>query len=158
MVLASSYLVDTNILLRLARAADPHYKLVSDAFHILDDRGAEFYFSLQNIVELWNVCTRPAAKNGFGLGTVDTIARIEAIELHMTLLPDNEEVYESWKRIVATCDVKGVQVHDARLAAIMEVHGVRNILTLNQDDFKRYTQIAAVHPAEILKFSENPKF
>jgi predicted nucleic acid-binding protein len=144
-----SYLVDTNILLRLAREADPQYKLILAALDELDARGAELYFSLQNVAELWNVCTRPAGQNGFGFTVEETIEQIGAIELNMTLLPDNEMVYEVWKRIVSTHRVKGVQVHDARLAAIMEVHGIRNILTLNQVDFKRFSQVVGVHPAQI---------
>lgn len=112
-------------------------------------RGAELYFSLQNVTGLWSVSTRPVGKNGFGFTIEETIEQIEAIELNMTLLPDKESVYEVWKRIVSTHRVKGIQVYDARLAAIMEVHGIRNILTLNQADFKRFTQVIAVHPNEI---------
>jgi predicted nucleic acid-binding protein len=33
--------------------------------------------------------------------------------------------------------VRGVQVHDARLAAIMQAYGLTRILTLNQPDFLR---------------------
>ena len=34
--------------------------------------------------------------------------------------------------------VVGSKVHDARLVAAMNVHGVRRILTFNTDDFTRY--------------------
>jgi hypothetical protein len=37
-----------------------------------------------------------------------------------------------------TYAVSGVQVHDARLVAVMKVHGVAHILTLNAADFRRY--------------------
>jgi hypothetical protein len=36
-----------------------------------------------------------------------------------------------------------------RLAAAMRVHGVTHWLTLNLDDFKRYTHITAVHPGSM---------
>jgi predicted nucleic acid-binding protein len=42
-----------------------------------------------------------------------------------------------------------VQVHDARLAASMMVHGVRRILTFNARDFTRFTAIEAVDPAQL---------
>jgi hypothetical protein len=43
--------------------------------------------------------------------------------------------------------IAGVQVHDARLAAAMRVHGVSHILTLNLTDFIRFADlIAVVHP------------
>jgi hypothetical protein len=31
-------------------------------------------------------------------------------------------------------------------AATMNVHGVKNLLTFNTDDFKRYSDIAAIDP------------
>ena len=45
--------------------------------------------------------------------------------------------------------VSGVQVHDARLAATMRVHGVQRILTFNVQDFRRYTGIEAVLPQSV---------
>jgi predicted nucleic acid-binding protein len=40
-------------------------------------------------------------------------------------------------------------VHDARLVAAMNVHGVRRILTFNTDDFARYG-IEVLHPSSLL--------
>lgn len=146
----ASYLIDTNVLLRLARKVDARYPLAKAAIGELENRGSELCFSLQNIVELWNVCTRPANRNGFGLGTEEAARMVEAIERTMTLLPDNEAVYAAWKRIVIVHQVCGVKVHDARLAAVMEVHGVDQILTLNKVDFQRFEKVKAVHPGEVL--------
>jgi predicted nucleic acid-binding protein len=39
----------------------------------------------------------------------------------------------------------GVQVHDARLAAAMIVHHIRHILTLNETDFSRFTEVTVVN-------------
>ena len=117
---ATGYLIDTNVLLRLSRTADPENELVRKALEAIDRQAAELYFSLQNIGEFWNVCTRSPEKNGFGLSIEETNGRVEVIERTMTLLPDNEHVYSSWRRIVSAHDVRGVQVHDARLVALME--------------------------------------
>jgi predicted nucleic acid-binding protein len=67
----------------------------------------------------------------------------------MTLLPDNDQEYWFWRQFVVTHNVRGVQVHDARLAALMEVYGVTHILTLNQLDFARYSKLQVIHPSEI---------
>jgi hypothetical protein len=45
-------------------------------------------------------------------------------------------------------EVSGVQVHDARLAAVMRVHGVTHILTFNPGDFARYG-VTAVAPQDV---------
>jgi predicted nucleic acid-binding protein len=43
--------------------------------------------------------------------------------------------------------VSGAQVHDARLAAAMLVHGIDRILTFNGADFTRFQDIVAIHPS-----------
>ena len=53
------YLLDTNILLRLSMR-DASGRLIRRAIHLLLMESAEFYYSSQNIIELWNVMTRPA--------------------------------------------------------------------------------------------------
>lgn len=43
----------------------------------------------------------------------------------------------------------GVQVHDAKLIASMNVYGITSLLTFNVVDFKRYRGINAVSPADV---------
>jgi predicted nucleic acid-binding protein len=88
-------------------------------------------------------------RNGYGLSIEKTNLRVEYIEHTMTFLPDSEEVYSIWRRLVVAHQVRGVQVHDARLAAIMENYGLTHILTLNQADFLRYANIQAIHPSQV---------
>ena len=144
-----SYLIDTNILLRLSKQDDPSHSVVQTAVDTLTKRGAQLCYTAQNISEFWNVCTRPASHNGFGLSIRETDTRVQAIELLMALLPDNEQAYRIWRQLVVRNGVRGVQVHDARLAAAMQAHGVSHILTLNQPDFARYAPVNVVHPQAI---------
>lgn len=74
---------------------------------------------------------------------------MRAVEAGMSLLPGNEAVYREWRRVVVQHRVSGVQVHDARLAAAMYVHGVSHILTLNAGDFTRFDGIIALHPNSV---------
>jgi len=142
----ASCLVDTNILLRIARRLDPQHKIVDAALACLAGQGTTFYYTHQNIAELWNAMTRPVARNGLGLSIADAEREVSAIEAGMSLLADNAAVYQEWRRIVVKHNVSGVQVHDASLAAVMYVHGVRHILTLNVADFSRFDGLAAMHP------------
>jgi hypothetical protein len=63
------------------------------------------------------------------------------------------EIYAEWRRLVVTFGVSGVQVHDARLVAAMNVNRITHILTLNTADFIRYASegIVAVNPATLLE-------
>jgi predicted nucleic acid-binding protein len=66
--------------------------------------------------------------------------------------PDHNDyplVVSAIEAILVTYGVSGVQVHDARLAAAMRVHGVKRILTFNERDFARYRDIEPVHPRAV---------
>lgn len=145
----ASCLVDTNILLRITRRSDPQHKIVDTALARLAEQGTALRFTHQNIAELWNAMTRPVGRNGLGLTALETEREVRAIEVGMSLLPDSEAVYREWRRIVVQHSVSGVQVHDARLAAAMYVHGVSHILTLNVTDFSRFEGLTAVHPGSV---------
>jgi predicted nucleic acid-binding protein len=145
----ASCLVDTNILLRIARRSDPQHQTVDRALDRLASEGTALHYTFQNIAELWNVMTRPVISNGFGLSAADAEMEVEAIEAGMSLLADSDAVYHEWRKIVAKHHVTGVRVHDARLAAAMYVHGVNHILTLNVQDFERFHGLTALHPAKV---------
>ena len=91
------------------------------------------YFTLQNIPEFWNVATRPLANNGLGFSVAVALVGLEKIECFLTVLPDVRAVYAEWKRLIVRLGVLGSKVHDARLVATMNVHGIRRILTFNTD-------------------------
>jgi len=97
----------------------------------LTARGESLCFASQNLIEFWNVCTRPISKNGLGLTPAQTDERA------------------TLRRLVVAHSVAGVQVHDARLVAAMLVHRVSQVLTLNDRDFGRFAGIVAVHPRDV---------
>jgi predicted nucleic acid-binding protein len=133
-------------LVRIVKRDDPERPLIMAAIQRLAKGGADLCDVPQNIVELWNVLTRPLAVNGCGLNVNDAKREIALLEREFTFLPDNEKIHTEWRRLVETYSVSGKQVHDARLVAARIVHGVTHLLTLNTADFTRYTEIAAVHP------------
>lgn len=68
----------------------------------------------------------------------------------MTLLPETEGVDPVWLSLLKVHEVRGVQVHDAHLAAVLEVNHVSHLLTFNVEDFKRFPNLVAVHPQEVV--------
>ncbi|HXB75035.1 MAG TPA: type II toxin-antitoxin system VapC family toxin [Candidatus Acidoferrales bacterium] len=144
-----SILVDTNVLLRRTQPDHASHGVAVESVAQLLAAGEPVYFTLQNISEFWNVATRPIANNGFGFSVSLTLGEVEKIERLLALLPDSPAVYGEWKRLVIKHCVLGVKVHDAKLVAAMNVHGVRRILTFNVGDFARY-QIEVIHPAALV--------
>jgi len=113
--------------------------------------GHTFRTTPQNLAEFWNVATRPAEKNGFGLTPAAADRSLRFLERLIPLLEDSPAVYPEWRRLVVASGVSGVQVHDARLVAAMKAHGVTHILTFNTTDFTRYIPegIVAVDPSSV---------
>jgi predicted nucleic acid-binding protein len=142
------WLADTNVLLRWVQPQDPDHQIVRQAIQRLEDTSAIICYTSQNIGEFWNVLTRPAGRNGYGFTPHQADSRVRVLETRFRLLPDSLAVHEEWRALLVSHSVSGAQVHDARLAAAMQVHGVKWILTFNTRDFARFTGIQAVHPSQ----------
>jgi predicted nucleic acid-binding protein len=133
-------------LLRWVKPDHNDYPAIVSAIEtILRAEGVLCYTS-QNLGEFWNACTRPVDRNGYGLSPREADRRARFFEARLRLLPESLGVHEEWRKLLVTHSISGVQVHDARLAAAMHVYGVRRILTFNDRDFARFSNLEAVHP------------
>jgi predicted nucleic acid-binding protein len=148
---ASAWLLDTNILLRMSKSDDPHYPTIGGALQVLVSHGARLCFTSQVLGEFWNASTRPLDRNGFGLSIDETDRIARVIERDFELLPESRDVHDRWRQLRISLEVRGVQVHDARIAASMYVHRVTQLLTVNVRDFQRFPLLRAVHPSEIVE-------
>ena len=146
-----NYLVDTNILLRLPDRNHPQHLIIRKAIRLLRAQGHDLYITPQNCTEFWNVATRLSNRNGLGFDVEKTAKLLRLFERLFSVIPDSPDIYPEWKRLVKEFQVKGVQVHDARLIAVMKIHGLNRILTFNVKDFKRYEVeiIKAVSPQDL---------
>jgi predicted nucleic acid-binding protein len=145
-----AYLLDTNILIRLASRNDPMRQLAFDALRKLRSRDEIICYTPQIVSEFWNVCTRPAsARGGLDLSAEQTERKVRVIERYFVLLPDSLATFREWRRLVASHSLLGLAVHDAKIVASMTIHGVTNLLTFNDADFKRYTTVNAVNPSDV---------
>jgi predicted nucleic acid-binding protein len=143
------FLVDSNVLLRWVKPDDRDHPTIVSAIDAILRREGVLCYTSQNLAEFWNACTRPADRNGYGLSPQETDRRARLFEEKLRLLPDGLLVHEVWRKLLVMHSVSGVQVHDAHLVAAMRVHGVKRILTFDDKDFARYTDIEAVHPRSV---------
>lgn len=143
-------LADSGILLRLMERADPQYGTIRTAVRVLTARGDELVIATQNVAEFWSVCTRPAtARGGLGLSVAETDRRLRVLERCVRLIADLPAAYPLWRQLVVVHSVQGKQVHDARLAALMQAHAITHILTLNGTDFTQYPGITPIDPSSL---------
>lgn len=148
-----AYLLDTNILVRLANAADARHLVAAGAVLKLHRRGETLHITPQLLVEFRNVATRPAAVNGLGFSTVDAEAEAAGFEAAFPLLAETPDIFPAWKALVGGLGVIGKQVHDARLVAVCHVYGVSHLLTFNVGHFSRFAGfgpgVVVVDPASV---------
>src|SRR5437588_11298556 len=97
---AQAYLLDTNVLLRLYQPNSPEFSPIRRAVNSLHRRNAALYYLSQNLVEFWNVSTRPVAQNGYGLSPAETDEVARQIERAFILLPEVEAIHHEWRRLV----------------------------------------------------------
>ena len=147
-----AYLVDTNVLGRLANRSDAQHGVALHAAIELHRRGEILRLAPQVLIEFRSIATRPIAPNGLGLSAVDTEALAAGFETAFPLVVDTPDIYPAWKGVVAGLGIIGKQVHDARLVAMMVKWRIENILTLNERNFQRYapTEIAVVTPSSLI--------
>jgi predicted nucleic acid-binding protein len=145
-----NYLVDTNILTRLAEPGHAMHQPVRDAVTLLVRQGHKLHIVPQNLYEFWVVCTRPTYVNGLGKTAAEAVAELANLKALFLWFDETPAVYGIWEHLVASTPVTGKKAHDARLVAAMTVHGLTHLLTYNTQDFRQYSGITAVSPADVL--------
>jgi predicted nucleic acid-binding protein len=144
-----SYLVDTNVLLRSVQKTHPMQLDSTRSFELLIHRSEVVSVIPQNLIEFWAVATRPPLSNGLGMSVDEAAQHITVFKSVFELLPDTDSIFIEWEQLVVRHQVMGKQVSDARLAAAMSVHRLTHLLTFNDGDFKRFTEITVVNPRDV---------
>ncbi len=97
----------------------------------------------------YNLSNFGFADTSLGL-TIDEAAReTKKLKKLFKQRADAPAIFAEWERLVIKHRVVGKPTHDARLVAAMVVHNLMHILTFNTDDFKRFSGITAVNPADV---------
>jgi predicted nucleic acid-binding protein len=148
-----AYLIDTNVLGRLADVLDVQHGTASRAVAELHRRGEVLYITPQVLIEFRNVATRPTAVNGLGISAADAEQHTATFEARFPLLADTPDIFPAWKALVGGLGLIGKQVHDARLVAVCHVHKVTHLLTFNLSHFHRMASfgpgVIVVNPASV---------
>ena len=142
--------VDTNVLLRSIDDGHVAQPIARDGLFALRDRGEILSIFPQNLIELWAVATRPLANNGLGWDIDRAEQELAALKNLFVVLADTDAILGEWERLVIRHRVMGKQAHDAHLVASMLVHRVTHLLTFNDSDFKRFTEITVMNPNSLL--------
>jgi predicted nucleic acid-binding protein len=145
-----SYLADTNLLLRLADPDSKQHAVATQALAQLLSQGDEVYLTPQNFIEFWAVATRPVEANGFGWTSERTAKEVADLQERFPVLPDSPEVFTRWLDLVQRFPIQGKRVHDARLVAVLQAHGVEHLITFNAPDFATFSFLSLIDPYQLI--------
>ncbi len=77
-------------------------------------------------------------------------AQIADFQARYRIAEDSTKVTRKLLELIQKFEVGGRQIHDANIVATMLVHRVGSLLTLNQDDFKRFSPLVSLlHPKSL---------
>jgi predicted nucleic acid-binding protein len=146
----TSYLLDTNVVMRFCNPSDVQHRLATDAISHLLAQEDECLLTAQVIVEFWVVATRPIEVNGLGWTIEQTRSTIDQLLDRFPLLEESSQVFPNWLNLVTTSRVMGKRTHDAHIIAAMLAHGITHLLTFNPSDFIGISSITITHPQELV--------
>ena len=145
-----NYLVDTNILARIAESSHVMHQQAEDAVNLLVQQGHRLHIVPQNSYEFWVVATRPPNVNGLGKTAAEALVDLTKLKALFIWLDETPLIYGVWENLVSSAPIIGKNAHDAHFVATMTVHGLTHLLTFNAQDFRQYPGITPVTPAEVL--------
>jgi len=144
----ASYLLDTNVLLRLANRADPQHNLCCEAIRKLRAAGHRLCIAPQVLIEFWVVTTRPPDQNGYGWDTQTATRHVSEMQRLFELCVETPQLFGRWLSLVSNHQIRGKRSHDVRIVALIQLHSVDFLLTFNQNDF-RNLPVTTVAPSSV---------
>ena len=138
--------VDSNLLVYAHRADSVWHRQARECLEKLGTGGSRWAIPWPCLYEFYAVVTHPKI---FPKPTPPTMA-LEACQEFATspqvrLLNETEDFSEKFGSLIGGLDLKGPKIHDARVAALCHVHGVRELWSCDRD-FSRFKFLKAVNP------------
>jgi predicted nucleic acid-binding protein len=139
-------LIDTNVLLRAVQPNHAQCVAAKNSIKTARIRGYIPCIVPQIVYEYWVVATRAIAENGLGMTTAEAEVDVEQLTRQFRFFRDERAIFDRWRQLVAQYDVRGKTGHDTRLVAAMDRHGIKHLVTFNDQDFRRFWSISIIHP------------
>ena len=141
--------VDANIMLRLLEPGHPHCQAALNAIAQLTTSAAETFCTLPHCLhEVYHVLTRE--KNGHGKTPAQAVKELTGL---LSLFPpqtDAPQFLTTWLNLVAKHNVAGRLAYDAKIVASMIDLQIPTLLSFNDEDFKRFTEVTTLNPFDVL--------
>jgi toxin-antitoxin system PIN domain toxin len=138
--------VDTNILVYAHRKDSAWHDPAEACVRELAEGRAPWAIPWPGIHEFYAIVTHPKiysppSKPARAMDQIEAWLESPGI----TLLTEGESYWPALKALVVQAKTAGAQIHDARVAALCRIHGVRELWTADRD-FSRFGELRTHNP------------
>ncbi len=138
-------MVDTNILVYATIAEAPKCEEARRWMERLQDKGVQLCATPQIFREYLVVLTRGSVFER-RFTTDEALAALDGIRPAFRALSPTSETFEECSSLMRRYAVRGKQIHDANIVAVMRTYGLKGLATYNQDDFRRFDDVFLLDP------------
>ncbi len=138
--------VDTNILVYAHRIDSPWHEIAYKRVKQLAEQNSRWAIPYPCIHEFYSIVTNPKIYNPSSTQN-QAIHFIEALiqSPHLTLLSEDETYWPEIRKTIRDSKVMGGMIHDARIASLCTIHGIKELWTFDRD-FIRFPQLKIKNP------------
>jgi predicted nucleic acid-binding protein len=86
----------------------------------------------------------------------EALDELEALLTSLEVLGETEETATRLRDLIRRYQVRGKQIHDANIVAVMSSYGISRLATYNSIDFERFKEVMLASVPTTLKGSSEP--
>ncbi len=140
--------LDTNLLIYAANEDSLHHTAATDLISRVNSGELKVCLSPQILAEFYATVTNPK-KVKYPLTSKEAVEAINGyFESDIVKLYPSEDTVKSTFEIAQRYRVKGLDIFDAQIVALMLENKINTIYTANVSDFQRFKEIAAINPLQ----------
>lgn len=136
--------IDSNVLVYASVAEAPLHGIANATLRRLRQEGSELWISHQILREYMVSLTRPGTFKSPPSQSI-LIKTVQNFQTTFRMTTDFG-MTDALLTVLGRVSVVGKQIHDANVVATMHCNGLKNLLTHNVDDFRRYSTFITVLP------------
>jgi toxin-antitoxin system PIN domain toxin len=138
--------IDTNILVYAHREDSPWHEAALGRVTALANSGAQWAIAWSSLHEFLAIVTHPRIYDPpTPLATALEAVRAWQQSPGLRLLGEGPGYFETFSTQALAGKIRGLKIHDARIAAICLHHGVKNLWSADRD-FTSFPNVACVNP------------
>lgn len=143
MIMNDNIFIDTNLLVYFTNEDSPFHnisvKIITEA-----SKNNKLFISRQVLREYAVIMTREGIIEK-PLSPEEVTDDIDLFQSIYNTLDENIDVTQNLNCLIKKYKLKGKRIHDANITAVMMSNDIKNLITFNTEDFKKFSEINLIN-------------